>query len=549
MSHGTVGTPDAPAAPDRPDGGQPASPRRGSEGGVSERVWTYDGFTTAGESPVADDLVADLTAGPTRRRSIRRALRRRAWLWCTTAVVGLMVGLGLLVEHPLGYQASTSVLLTYSSTQSIADASITDLALAKSRSVAEGTLHRLGLKESLASFLASYAVTAVTDRVLQITVTAPSSDEAVVRANAVAAEFLQFRAAILENQQSLVFAALDRQLAQATPAARAGLQAAIAKYRANAQVATTSTVTDSSVLNVAAPIKRSLRKTLTDPGGGLLAGLGLGMGFVIVETLVSDRTRRRDDVARALGAPVQFSVGKVRLNRWLPGWYGLAATRRAKIRRTAEYLRGVVPPRPGRVAALAVVPIDDPQVAALSVVSLAQSCAQQGLKVVLADLCRGTPAARLLGAEAPGVREVYVYGVPLTVVVPDRDDVVPVGPLDRAPRRSRPDQATDPLAAAFGSADLLLTLADLDPALGAEHLPGWAADVVVVVRAGRSSSAKIHVVGEMIRLAGLSLVSGVLVGVDQTDESLGATREPDADAEVASFLPQQQGIDEVQRVT
>ncbi len=445
MSHGTVGTSDAPDAPDRPDGGQPASPRRGSNGDVSERVWTYDGFTAAGESPVADDLVADLTAAPTRRRSIRRALRRRAWLWCTTAVVGLMVGLGLFVEHPPGYQASTSVLLTYSSTQSIADASITDLALAQSRSVAEGTLHRLGLQESIASFLASYAVTAVTDRVLQITVTAPSSEEAVVRANAVAAEFLQLRAAILENQQQLVFAALDRQLAQATSATRAGLQVAIAKYRANAQVATTSTVNDSKVLNVAAPIHRSIRKTLTDPGGGLLAGLALGMGFVIVETLVSDRPRRRDDVARALGAPVQFSIGKVRLNRWLPGRHGLAATRRAKIRRIAAYLRGVVPPRTGRIAALAVVPVDDPQVAALSVVSLARSCAQDGLKVVLADLCQGAPAARLLKAKAPGVRQVYVYGLPLTVAVPHRDDVVPAGPLDRARAGLVPRTLTTPL--------------------------------------------------------------------------------------------------------
>src|SRR6516162_2282610 len=140
MSHGTSGTSDAPAAPDRPDGGQRASPHRGARGEVSERVWTYDGFTAAGESPVADDLVADLTAGPTRRRSIRRALRRRTWLWCTTAVLGLIVGLGLLAAHPPGYQASTSVLLTYSSDQNVGIASVTDLALAQSRSVAHATL-------------------------------------------------------------------------------------------------------------------------------------------------------------------------------------------------------------------------------------------------------------------------------------------------------------------------------------------------------------------------------------------------------------------------
>ncbi|HUK73238.1 MAG TPA: hypothetical protein VLW50_31570, partial [Streptosporangiaceae bacterium] len=46
---------------------------------------------------------------------------------------------------------------------------------------------------------------------------------------------------------------------------------------------------------------------------------------------------------------------------------------------------------------------------------------------------------------------------------------------------------------------------------------------VVVVTAGRSSSTRIHAVGEMIRLAGTPLVSAVLVGADKTDESLGAT--------------------------
>jgi hypothetical protein len=195
-----------------------------------------------------------------------------------------------------------------------------------------------------------------------------------------------------------------------------------------------------------------------------------------------------------------------------------------------------VPTGTGRPSALAVVPVGGSRAAALSVVSLARSCAQQGLKVVLADLCRDTPAARLLKARSPGVREVSVHGVRLTVAVPDRDDAVPAGPLRRSPGRPRPgdpEQGTDPLAVACRSADLLLTLADLDPALGAEHLPGWATDVVVVVTAGRSSSAKISVVGEMIRLAGLSLVSGVLVGADKTDESLGAAPDPDADADMA----------------
>jgi len=194
------------------------------------------------------------------------------------------------------------------------------------------------------------------------------------------------------------------------------------------------------------------------------------------------------------------------------------------------------------------VPVGDARAAALSVVSLADSCAQQGLKVVLADLCPGMPAARLLGARAPGVREVNVSGVPVTVAVPARDDLLPAGPLRRGrlhqARPGDPDHAADPLAVACGPADLLLTLADLDPALGAEHLSGWATDAVVMITAGRSSSARISAVGEMIRLANLSLVSGVLVGADKSDESLGTISGPDAVAGLVS--PARQG--EVQRV-
>jgi capsular polysaccharide biosynthesis protein len=530
MSHGTADAPGAVGVPDRP-GDRRVSARRGGHGRVTGRRWAYGGLAGFGESPAGDDLVADMTAGPTRHRSIRTALRRRAWIWCITTVLGLVVGFGLLlVVKPPGYQAAASVMLSYSSDTVIAEASVTDLSLAESRSVAEGALQRLGLRETLAGFIGSYTVTDVSDRVLQFTVTAPSSGEAVVRANVLAAEFLQFRAALVENQQQFVFAALGTQLASAPPAALPGLQAAVAKYRATSQVDTISTVDGSTVLNAAAPLKRSIKKTVYDVGGGFLGGLALGMGLIIAVTIISDRPRRRDDVARALGAPVRFSVGRIRLSRWLPGRRGLAAARRAKFLRVTDYLRSTVPPRTSGPRALAVVPVGDARVTAVSVVSLARACAQQGLKVVLADLCPGTPAARLLKARAPGVREVNVPGVPLTVAVPDRADLAPVGPLGRA-RPEDPEQGTDPLAVACGSADVLLTLAGLDPALGAEHLPGWATDVVVVVTAGRASSAKISAVGQMVRLAGLSLVSGVLVGADKADESLGAAPGLDDDAE------------------
>ena len=77
------------------------------------------------------------------------------------------------------------------------------------------------------------------------------------------------------------------------------------------------------------------------------------------------------------------------------------------------------------------------------------------------------------------------------------------------------------------SADLLLTLATLDPAIGADHLATWASNAVVVVSSGESSAERIHSVGEMIRLAGMRLESVVLLGADKSDKSLGLTPRPD----------------------
>jgi hypothetical protein len=50
-----------------------------------------------------------------------------------------------------------------------------------------------------------------------------------------------------------------------------------------------------------------------------------------------------------------------------------------------------------------------------------------------------------------------------------------------------------------------------------------------MVTAGRSSWTRIQAAGEMIRLSGARLVSGVLVGADKNDESLGMSQPPGAD--------------------
>jgi hypothetical protein len=152
---------------------------------------------------------------------------------------------------------------------------------------------------------------------------------------------------------------------------------------------------------------------------------------------------------------------------------------------------------------------------------LAASCAAEGKQVVVADLSGGAYLARLLRVSDPGIRNVSWNGADLVLVLPQPEDVAPVGPVPGGASPAVPAQADPALVTACSSADLLLTFATLDPAFGADHLGTWATNAVVVVTSGESSAEKVYSVGEMIRRSGTRLDSVVLIGADKTDESLG----------------------------
>ena len=517
---------------------------------LAKRLSAYDGFPAAEEHPEAEP-----TGGLVSLSFIGAALKRRTAVWCGTALAGLLIGLGLYVKFPVPYQASATVLLKENPNIDPLVAIQTDTALAQSTPIAERVIQQLGLRQTPSSFQGSYTVTAPTEQVLVFTVSAPSSDQAVLIANALSGQFLKFRVDYQRTQLQQLLTELRQQLsdaqdklasinaqigqvsAQPTSSAQQaqlnnlqqqrGNEIQIEQYAndniATAKTATYAVVNYSRALDGAAPMARSHKKRMIEAiGGGLFGGLVLGLGIVIIQALASDRLRRRDDIADALGAPVRLSVRSPRRHHRLPGGHALAHLDRELI---VAHLNS---PMPGTVrgpAGLAVVAVDNAQVVAPAVASLAVSQAHDGQRVVVADLSGGTLAG-LLGAHAHGVSTVRVNGEDLVAVLPDRDDVQPVGPFQvPAPNgQSAPNApAGKELLAACASANLLLTFATLDPALGGDHLATWATEAVVVVTAGRSSATKIHSVGEMIRLAGTRLKSAVLIGADKSDETLGVT--------------------------
>jgi hypothetical protein len=189
------------------------------------------------------------------------------------------------------------------------------------------------------------------------------------------------------------------------------------------------------------------------------------------------------------------------------------------VRRVVAHLATTVPAASDGLTSLAVVPVDDVEVPAICMAYLAFSRVREaGARVIVADLCDGAPVARLLNAPGAGVQDVTVDGRHLVVFVPEAGDVPPHGPL----LGSSPAEPPTALSAACEQADLLLTFGPLDAATGSDHLATWAQCAVAIVTAGRSSATRVNAVGELIRMAGVPLVSAVLLGADDADESLGA---------------------------
>jgi capsular polysaccharide biosynthesis protein len=526
------------------------------------RVWTNEDFTV--DNDLADDEVTsdDLVVGLPTRPVVGPAIRRTARWWCAAGLAGLVIGAALFTKVlPPPYKATSSVLLSQAAPGDASDAMLTDIAIAQSHTVAEAAMHKLGVPvnaKSVQTFLADYTATSQSvgsTGVLQFIAKASSSSTAVDRAQAVAEAFLQVRTAELNSELTATINAVDRQIGQdkqqvsqltqqiiaqsklpVTPARQAkiaslqaqrkvdngvlaGLIAAAKSYETTAKVGNASAVQGSRILDQALATPRSRFKyPLYYVGGGLFGGLAIGLGLVAVLALVSTRLRRRDDIARALGAPVGLSLGRVRITG-----RSMAAARKPEIRQIVAHLRRLVPQGNPAPAALALVAIDAPDVAAVALASLALSYAREGKRVIVADLTPDAAAVRLLGRTDPGVHNVTVDGQQLVIARPDTDDVVPLGP--RPGPASAPHDAhrpSRPLDRVYAAAEVLLTLAVLDPALGADHLATWVGDSAVILTAGESTGTRIHTTGQMIRLAGVSLVSGILLGADKDDVSLGA---------------------------
>ena len=549
------------------DQARPALPSLGASGHHRKSAWPGDNRDA--DAPTTDDRNADhLASGLANVGFIGAALRRTKAIWCSLAVVGLAVGVVLSIALPASREAkaTTAILIGNTPGDPPGIDVQNDQGLIQSRAVAGAALRKIGLRQNPATFVTKYTTSATTNQIMSVTVTAPSPTLAVREANALGSEFVAFQAGLVRSQQGLLSDSLESEVSRAEQALTAvnarirllsgelpsppsqpspAQDAEMAKLQTQSsyesgvlsslqgtltqnQIAASTLIRNTKVLDpaVAVPAESAKRRLVLYGGGGLLGGLVAGIAVAIIGALISGRLRRRDDVARALGAPVRLSVSRKALSSVRPR--KLLGQKNPAVQQVVAHLRSMLSPGGERPSTLAVVPVDHPGIPALCLATLAVAESRQGRQVVVADLCDNAPAGTLLGAKGTGVQTVTVEGARLTVVVPEGDPVTIDGPLSLDASKTATAEARR-LAGACASADLLLTLVPLDPSVVSDHLDGWADRAVPFVTVGRSSATHIYAVGEMIRIAGLRAVSAVLLGSDKTDESLGVVAVPEAD--------------------
>lgn len=468
------------------------------------------------------------------------AVRRHVKLWGTLAIAGIVLGLVVPVVLPSNSEASVKLLLVHEIGEDPLAAMATDTSLATTRSVAQRVVSRLSLSETPDDLLKRYTAASLTDRVLEISVTAPSDAEAKNLASTLARTFLRFRMEQVRAEQEPV----RQQLASV----RSRIESLVERsrhtsdengsqtdgeddpvmLRAQAQVAqleqkledqelSASLMSSSRVLDPAAPVETSMVMTLgIDAVTGLVGGLFVGIGFVVVRALVSDRLWRRRQVADALGTAVTLSLG--RIGRRAPPW-SKRRTDADDLDRAVRHLGRQVSSSHAIPATLGIVAADDATACTSVVSALAASFAVDGEHVLVADLTRSGVLAKHFDITAPGTVATETAddtSGTVTVHLPVEGAGPPMGRLDL----TLPSDDAD-LEAAWADADVVLVLAELSPALGGDHLASWCTDVVTVVTAGRSTTTKLYAIGEMVRLAGVRLDSAIMLGADATDETIG----------------------------
>ncbi|MGC9542439.1 Wzz/FepE/Etk N-terminal domain-containing protein [Streptomyces sp. UG1] len=437
------------------------------------------------------------------------AVRRRRRLWCSVALLGLLVGAGVAVLMPPPPTAVTKVLVAHEEDQPSDPGTLirTDAALLHTTRIADKALRSLESPEKPADFMKDYEGTGLTNNLLQITATGDSDAEAVARAKALADAFVadhvkriqqaaDAEAKTLLDQRDRMrdeLAEVNEEIGQGPPqsgpeasanmeslfARRAELTSRISDFDQRAAEARTGTpqlIARTQIVDAPRAVELSLPRTAaTNAGIGLVLGLVLGLAVAAVGAVVADRPVLRREIAANLGASVIAELPRRTARLWRR-----RRTRAARERLTvmlARTVRGSAEP-----------------------VSLLELGCARGASVIALDV------ARALAADGP------------VVIV----DALPGSQL--AGRRRRPGDpavVSGERAAAVPQQERRLGVGSVAPGAAWTDLRYLGTRTVLVVRAGHGSAAWLHTVARQLADLSIPVIGVVLIDPDPRDRTDG----------------------------
>ncbi|TPQ24087.1 Wzz/FepE/Etk N-terminal domain-containing protein [Streptomyces sporangiiformans] len=440
------------------------------------------------------------------------AVRRRRRLWCSLALLGLLVGVAVAVLMPPPPTAVTKVLVAHKEDQPNDTGTLirTDVELLGTTRIAEKALRSLKSSENPEDFMRDYRGTGLTNNLLQITVTGDSDEEAVARAKALADAFVADHVrrmgetakaeadALLDQRDRMrdELAQVNKAIGDRSPdsdpkasasieslfARRAELNSRIADFderAAEARTGTPKVIAGTQIVDAPRALQHSLPKaTVTNAAIGLVLGLVLGLALAAVGTVVADRPVLRRDIAANLGASVIAELR--RTPRRSTRLWQRRRTRTARTRLTATLARTV------RGSA-------EP-------VSLLELGCARSTSVIALDL------ARALAAEGPVV---IVDGLP--------------GPqlAGRRPKPGDPTVVSGEPAATVSPQERRLGVGSVAPGAAWTDLQYLGTQTVLVVRAGHGSAAWLHTVARQLADQRIPVIGVVLIDPDPRDRTDG----------------------------
>ncbi|MEV6395245.1 Wzz/FepE/Etk N-terminal domain-containing protein [Streptomyces sp. NPDC051907] len=437
------------------------------------------------------------------------AVRRRRRLWCSMALLGLLVGAAVAVLLPPQPSAVTKVLVAHKEDQPNDPGTLirTDVELLRTTRIADKALQALKSPEKPEDFMQDYGGVGLTNNLLQINATGDSDAQAVARAKALADAFVADHVKRIQQaadaEAKTLLAQRDRmrdELAQVNKAIgegppksgpkasasmeslfarRAELTSRIADFgqrAAEARIGTPQLVAGTQIVDAPRAVRHSLPKTaVTNAAIGLVLGLVLGLAVAAVGTLVADRPVLRREIAANLGASVIAELPRRSPLLW----------RRRRIRAARARLT----------------------------TSLARTVRGSAEGVSLLEL----GSARSTGEIALDLAGELAADGPVSVV-----DALPGSQL--AGRRHKPGDPTvvsGERAAALSPQERRLGVGSVAPGTAWTDLQYLGAQTVLVVRAGHGSAAWLHTVARQLADQRIAVIGVVLIDPDPRDRTDG----------------------------